>query len=204
MYGNHTRSQERVILVKNEPQVCTCNISPRLCFYVGTFQIVAVKTEPKLEPTEAQYSLADLDGITDLLPIQTGQLQLSPLLWPSRKQIAVNWNFSDFKVDAVSLNDLDFWDKGSERPEDRYVVASRPGHLEARWEQQHRSVSLSPPPPSHSHFPKNPAVWRFITSIYLPHSQMEPDDISSVQNREVGERQCGQLQQLTFRFQLQR
>ena len=58
MYGtsnNTTRSQERVILVKNEPQV------------------VAVKTEPKLEPTEAQYSLADLDGITDLLPIQTGE-----------------------------------------------------------------------------------------------------------------------------------
>ena len=55
MYGSNTRSQERVILVKNEPQV------------------VAVKTEPKLEPTEAQYSLADLDGITDLLPIQTGE-----------------------------------------------------------------------------------------------------------------------------------
>ena len=55
----------------------------------------------------------------------------------------------------------------------------------------------------HSQFPKNPAVWRFITSIYLPHSQMEPDDISSVQNREVGERQRGELQQLTFWFQLQ-
>ena len=130
--------------------------------------------------------------------------QVSSALSPANKQIAVNFNFLDFKVDAVSLNDLDFWDKGSERPEDRYVVASRPGHLEARWEQQHRSVSLSPPPPSHSHFPKNPAVWRFITSIYLPHSQMEPDDISSVQNREVGERQCGELQQLTFWFQLQR
>ena len=38
-------------------------------------QVVAVKTEPKLEPGEGQagqYSLADLDGITDLLPIQTG------------------------------------------------------------------------------------------------------------------------------------
>ena len=46
-------------------------------------------------------------------------------------------------MDAVSLNDLDFWDKGSERAEDRYVVASRPGHLEARWEQQHRSASVS-------------------------------------------------------------
>ena len=34
---------------------------------------MAVKTEPKLEPTEAQYSLADLDGITDLLPMQTGE-----------------------------------------------------------------------------------------------------------------------------------
>ena len=53
--------------------------APSLCFYVGTFQIVAVKTEPKLEPTDAQYSLADLDGITDLLPIQTGQFcPLSP------------------------------------------------------------------------------------------------------------------------------
>ena len=41
---------------------------------------MAVKTEPKLEPTEAQYSLADLDGITDLLPIQTGQSALSSLL----------------------------------------------------------------------------------------------------------------------------
>ena len=55
----------------------------------------------------------------------------------------VNTEFLDFKVDAVSLNDLDFWDKGSERAEDRYVVASRPGHLEARWEQQHRSASVS-------------------------------------------------------------
>jgi len=97
VYGNTARTQEKVILVKNEPQ------------------IVAVKTEPKLEPSDAQYSLADLDGITDLLPIQT-----------------------DFKVDAVSLNDLDFWDKGSERAEERYVVTSRPGHLEARWEQPHR------------------------------------------------------------------
>ncbi len=37
-----------------------------------------VKTEPKQEPVEssASYtsSLADLDGITDLLPIQTGPL----------------------------------------------------------------------------------------------------------------------------------
>ena len=47
------RSQERIILVKNEPQV------------------VAVKTEPKPEPADP-YGLADLDGITDLLPIQTG------------------------------------------------------------------------------------------------------------------------------------
>ena len=42
-------------------------------------------------------------------------------------------------MDAVSLNDLDFWDKGSERAEEKYVVTSRPGHLEARaWEQPHR------------------------------------------------------------------
>lgn len=99
MFGvNQTRNHERVILVKNEPQV------------------VAVKTEPKMEPSSdsSQYSLADLDSITDLLPIQT-----------------------DFKVDAVSLNDLDFWDKSSER-NDYQTVTSRPGHLEARWDQPHR------------------------------------------------------------------
>ena len=50
----NARSQERILLVKNEPQV------------------LAVKTEPKPEPADT-YSLADLDGITDLLPIQTGQ-----------------------------------------------------------------------------------------------------------------------------------
>jgi len=103
MYGQNHRVQERIILVKNEPQ------------------IVAVKTEPKMEPehgSTGQYSLADLDGITDLLPIQT-----------------------DFKVDSVAqmaLNDLDFWDKGAERGQGGYVVTSRPGHLEARWEQQTR------------------------------------------------------------------
>jgi len=102
MFGvNQTRNHERVILVKNEPQV------------------VAVKTEPKMEPSSdsSQYSLADLDSITDLLPIQT-----------------------DFKVDAVSLNDLDFWDKSSER-NDYQTVTSRPGHLEARWDQPHRKWS---------------------------------------------------------------
>ena len=41
-------------------------------------------------------------------------------------------------MDAASLNDLDFWDKGGERAEERYVVTSRPGHLEARWEQPHK------------------------------------------------------------------
>lgn len=90
------RSQERILLVKNEPQV------------------LAVKTEPKPEPADT-YSLADLDGITDLLPIQT-----------------------DFRVDAASLSDLDFWDKGADRTEDRFVVTSRPGQLEARWEQPHK------------------------------------------------------------------
>ena len=47
----------------------------------STFQIVAVKTEPKMEPGDGstgQYSLADLDGITDLLPIQTGERERSP------------------------------------------------------------------------------------------------------------------------------
>jgi hypothetical protein len=102
MYATNTsvsaRSQERILLVKNEPQV----------------QVLAVKTEPKPEPADT-YSLADLDGITDLLPIQT-----------------------DFRVDAASLSDLDFWDKGGERSEERYVVTSRPGQLEARWEQPHK------------------------------------------------------------------
>ena len=50
----------------------------------------------------------------------------------------VNPDFSDFKVDSVALNDLDFWDKGAERGQTGYVVTSRPGHLEARWEQQTR------------------------------------------------------------------
>jgi len=93
------RTQERILLVKNEPQVQG---------------VLAVKTEPKPEPADT-YSLADLDSITDLLPIQT-----------------------DFRVDAASLSDLDFWDKGGERGEERYVVTSRPGQLEARWEQPHK------------------------------------------------------------------
>ena len=38
-----------------------------------------VKTEPKQEPADT-YSLADLDGITDLLPIQTGILAQHSLL----------------------------------------------------------------------------------------------------------------------------
>jgi len=71
---------------------------------------VAVKTEPKPEPADT-YSLADLDSITDLLPIQT-----------------------DFRVDAASLSDLDFWDKREQGGEERQVLSSRPGHLEARWE----------------------------------------------------------------------
>ena len=99
-----------------------------------TFQVVAVKTEPKMEPGDGstgQYSLADLDGITDLLPIQTGEADTET----SHK---VNAAFSDFKVDSVALNDLDFWDKGAERGQGGYVVTSRPGHLEARWEQQTR------------------------------------------------------------------
>ena len=50
------RTQERILLVKNEPQVQG---------------VLAVKTEPKPEPADT-YSLADLDSITDLLPIQTG------------------------------------------------------------------------------------------------------------------------------------
>ena len=72
--GHAHRTQERIILVKNEPQV---NTSPSLSLTkTSTFQIVAVKTEPKMEPGDGgtgQYSLADLDGITDLLPIQTGE-----------------------------------------------------------------------------------------------------------------------------------
>mgnify|MGYP007048338371 FL=1 len=97
------------------------------------FQIVAVKTEPKMEPENGgtgQYSLADLDGITDLLPIQTGEAK--------EENYKVIADFSDFKVDSVALNDLDFWDKGAERGQGGYVVTSKPGHLEARWEQQTR------------------------------------------------------------------
>jgi len=80
------------------------------------FLPVAVKTEPKPEPADT-YSLADLDSITDLLPIQT-----------------------DFRVDAASLQDLDFWDKRvcreqlQQQGEERQVLTARPGHLEARWE----------------------------------------------------------------------
>ena len=99
-----------------------------------TFQIVAVKTEPKMEPengSTGQYSLADLDGITDLLPLQTtGEAE--------EENYKVIADFSDFKVDSVALNDLDFWDKGAERGQGGYVVTSKPGHLEARWEQQTR------------------------------------------------------------------
>jgi len=42
---------------------------------------VAVKTEPKPEPvdTYSTPSLADLDGITDLLPMQTGKSPFKPL-----------------------------------------------------------------------------------------------------------------------------
>jgi len=40
---------------------------------------VAVKTEPKPEPVDT-YSLADLDGITDLLPMQTGRSPFGALL----------------------------------------------------------------------------------------------------------------------------
>ena len=51
------------------------------------------------------------------------------------------YQFLDFKVDAVSLNDLDFWDKGNERAaESGYVVTTRPGHLEARY--SYRMISL--------------------------------------------------------------
>ena len=41
-------------------------------------------------------------------------------------------------MDAASLSDLDFWDKGGDRGDERYVVTSRPGQLEARWEQPHK------------------------------------------------------------------
>ena len=102
-----------------------------------------MKTEPKMEPTDGgsgggqggQYSLADLDSITDLLPIQTGRWQHCNL------QLMSQYEFLDFKVDAVSLNDLDFWDKGNERAaESGYVVTTRPGHLEARY--CYRLISL--------------------------------------------------------------
>ena len=48
-------------------------------------QVVAVKTEPKMEPSSdsSQYSLADLDSITDLLPIQTGDTKETCLTYVS-------------------------------------------------------------------------------------------------------------------------
>ena len=100
------RSQERIILVKNEPQV------------------VAVKTEPKPEPADP-YGLADLDGITDLLPIQTGiPVDYSKIFFFVDFSFTQTFLSLDFRVDAASLNDLDF--------DDRYVVTSRPGQLETR------------------------------------------------------------------------
>lgn len=72
---------------------------------------VAVKTEPKPEPVDT-YSLADLDSITDLIPMESNGIC----------------------VEAASLNDLDFWEKRQQEAEERPVAAARPGHLEARWE----------------------------------------------------------------------
>jgi len=63
--GYHQQGQSRLIVLKPENDQVSH----------------LVKTEPKIEPAD---SLADLDGITDLLPIQT-----------------------DFRMDLNSLNDLD-------------------------------------------------------------------------------------------------
>ena len=165
---------------------------------------MAVKTEPKLEPTEAQYSLADLDGITDLLPIQTGQL--SPLSPPLALR-PTNWlqSILIFQILKWMQSHLMTWISGTKAVREQRIGTLWPADLDTWRLAGNNNTGLSITTVSHhSQFPKNPAVWRFITSIYLPHSQMEPDDISSVQNREVGERQRGELQQLTFWFQLQR
>jgi len=91
-----------------------------------------VKTEPKLEPVEhhqMQDSLADLDGITDLLPIHT-----------------------DFRVDLQALNDLDCLGVKNhqyhrEKPHQKWLS----GHDGEKWESN--SIASNNSNTSHnSHF----------------------------------------------------
>jgi hypothetical protein len=100
-----------------------------------------VKTEPKLEPVEQmQDSLADLDGITDLLPIHT-----------------------DFRVDLHSLNDLDCLentDKNTrqyqqEKPTQKWLS----GHDGEKWESNSiASNNSSTSHASHFDFSSNSAI----------------------------------------------
>lgn len=91
-----------------------------------------VKTEPKLEPVDQmQDSLADLDGITDLLPIHT-----------------------DFRVDLHSLNDLDCLeqnDKNARYQQEKPTQKWLSGHDGEKWESG--SIASTNSSTSHaSHF----------------------------------------------------
>jgi len=90
-----------------------------------------VKTEPKLEPVEQMdNSLADLDGITDLLPIHT-----------------------DFRVDLQSLNDLDCLEteKRQQFHQDKPTQKWLSGHDGEKWESN--SIASTNSSTSHaSHF----------------------------------------------------
>jgi len=90
-----------------------------------------VKTEPKLEPVEQMdNSLADLDGITDLLPIHT-----------------------DFRVDLQSLNDLDCLETGKRQQfhQDKPTQKWLSGHDGEKWESN--SIASTNSSTSHaSHF----------------------------------------------------
>lgn len=69
------------------------------CLLENRPRIIVVKNEPeevKTEPADP-YSLADLDNITDLLPIPT-----------------------DFRMDVTNLNDLDWWETGNGRTVERW------------------------------------------------------------------------------------
>jgi len=90
-----------------------------------------VKTEPKLEPVDQmENSLADLDGITDLLPIHT-----------------------DFRVDMHSLNDLDCLetDKHARYQQEKPTQKWLSGHDGEKWESN--SIASNNSSTSHaSHF----------------------------------------------------
>merc|ERR1719205_388265 len=75
---------------------------------------VAVKTEPKPEPVDT-YSLADLDGITDLIPLQS------------------EFGCRDPATMATLVKDIDFWDSSRQQQEGEDRQNGRSGGQE-RWE----------------------------------------------------------------------